>query len=88
MAHSAYIKKSLVMKPEVKRIFDDLDEFLDFCRFELLPYNPADLYNRDSYEWNRFYGATRSKWARNERAKKEGERKNNENTSSRNKPSR
>lgn len=75
MAHSAYIQKSLVMKPEVKRIFDDLDEFLDFCRFELLPFNPADLYNRESYEWNRFYGATRSKWARAERAKKESERK-------------
>lgn len=74
MAHPPYIQRTLVMKPEVKRIFDDLDELLDFCRFELLPFNPADLYNRDSYVWNRFYGATRSKWARGERERKEKEK--------------
>ena len=42
------------MKPEVTKIFDDLDKLLDFCRFELLPYNPADLYNRNSKVWQAF----------------------------------
>ena len=54
MNHSASVRKSLVMKPEVKRIFDDLDELFDFCRFELLPFNPADLYNKHSRVWQRY----------------------------------
>ena len=49
MAQPAYIQKTLVMKPEVTKIFDDLDAWLDYCRFNLLPFNPADLYK--SREW-------------------------------------
>jgi hypothetical protein len=52
MAVSGYIQKTLRMKPEVKKIFDDLDRWLDHCRFNLLPYNPADLYK--SAEYRRF----------------------------------
>lgn len=39
---------------DIVRIFDDLDALLDFCRIELLPYNPADLYNKNSQIWQKF----------------------------------
>jgi hypothetical protein len=42
------------MKPEVDRIFNDLDDLLDYCRFELREFNPADLYNRSSKTWRDF----------------------------------
>lgn len=49
MAQPAYIQKTLRMKPEVERIFDDLDKWLDHCRFNLLPFNPADMYRSADY---------------------------------------
>jgi hypothetical protein len=49
MAQPAYIQKTLRMKPEVTKIFDDLDAWLDHCRFNLLPFNPADLYKSQDY---------------------------------------
>lgn len=50
MAQPAYIQKTLVMKPEVTKIFDDLDAWLDHCRFNLLPFNPSDLYKSQEYK--------------------------------------
>ncbi len=47
------------MKPQVEKIFDDLDALLDFCRIELLPYNPADLYNRQSKVWQSYEASKR-----------------------------
>jgi hypothetical protein len=35
-------------RPDVVKIFDDLEAYLDWCRFEMQPYNPADLYRKDS----------------------------------------
>jgi hypothetical protein len=49
MAQPAYIQKTLRMKPEVERIFDDLDKWLDHCRFNLLPFNPSDMYRSADY---------------------------------------
>ena len=49
MAQPTYIQKTLKMKPEVTRIFDDLDTWLDHCRFNLFPYNEKDLYRSDAY---------------------------------------
>jgi hypothetical protein len=49
MAQPAYIQKTLKMKPEVTKIFDDLDAWLDHCRFNLLPFNPADMYRSADY---------------------------------------
>jgi hypothetical protein len=46
-------------RPDVVRIFDDLEKLLDFCRFEMLPFNPSDLYNRASPIWNQYYQSTR-----------------------------
>jgi hypothetical protein len=49
MAQPAYIQKTLRLKPEVAKIFDDLEAWLDHCRFNLYPYNPADLYRSQEY---------------------------------------
>jgi hypothetical protein len=50
MAISASVKKTLVMKPEVSQIFNDLEEWLDHCRMNLLDFNPADLYRSKDYK--------------------------------------
>ena len=50
MAQPAYIQKTLQMKPEVSKIFDDLEAWLDHCRFNLLPFNPSDLYRSRDYK--------------------------------------
>jgi hypothetical protein len=48
----AYVQKTLRMKPEVTKVFDDLEKWLDYCRFNLLPFNPGDMYR--SYDYRRF----------------------------------
>ncbi len=54
MAQPAYIQKTLRMKPEVNKIFDDLDAWLDYCRFNLIEFNPKDLYRSKEYkDWQR-----------------------------------
>lgn len=54
MAQPAYIQKTLRMKPEVSKIFEDLEEWHDHCRMELANFNPADLYKSREYkEWQR-----------------------------------
>lgn len=53
---AAYNKKYLRMKPEVKTIFDDLDEFRDFVRMQYpqVRFNEADLYKNSSPIWQKF----------------------------------
>lgn len=54
MATPNYIQKTLFMKPEVTKIFDDLDAWKDHCRFNLLKYDEKDLYKSREYkEWQR-----------------------------------
>ena len=50
MALPNCVQKTLFMKPEVNRIFDDLDNWLDHCRFNLLPFSPSDLYKSVEYK--------------------------------------
>lgn len=50
MAQPAYIQKTLKWKPEVVKIFDDLDAWLDHCRFNLINFDPADLYRSQEYK--------------------------------------
>tara|TARA_B110000503_G_C6776813_1_gene261656 strand:+ start:216 stop:458 length:243 start_codon:yes stop_codon:yes gene_type:complete len=40
--------------PPVSKIFDDLDKFRDYCRFEGKVFNEADLYKADSYVWGAY----------------------------------
>lgn len=54
MTQPTWLKKHLVRKPEVTKIFNDLDAWLNHCREELIEYNPADLYKSKAYkEWQR-----------------------------------
>ena len=54
MAQPAYITKTLRMKPEVNKIFDDLDAWLDHCKMEMINYDPKDLYRSPEYKfWQR-----------------------------------
>lgn len=50
MAHPAYIQKTLKMKPEVSKIFDDLDKWLDHCRLNLINFDQKDLYRSPEYK--------------------------------------
>lgn len=42
--------------PPVNKIFDDLDKFRDFCRFEGegYPFDEKDLYNNQSTIWQAY----------------------------------
>lgn len=47
-------------RPDVVRVFRDLEDFHDFCRFEMCEFDPANLYRKSSYiyreylKWKRF----------------------------------
>lgn len=59
MAKSSYFES----RPDVVRVFEDLEALHDFCRFELLPFNAADLYNKQSQVWRAFDASRRPrKW--------------------------
>ena len=44
-----WLKKYLRIKPEVHKIYDDLEQYLDYCRINLLNFNEADLYKSEQY---------------------------------------
>ena len=48
MAQPNWVKKYLRMKPEVNRIFDDLDEYRAFCVKQGYIFDESDLYNERS----------------------------------------
>ena len=52
-------KTYLSNRPDIDDIFDELDKLLDFCRFNLLPYNPADLYNKNAKVWQHYLYSVR-----------------------------
>lgn len=52
MAQPKYIEKYLRMKPEVSKIFDDLDAYKDYCRFNMLKFDERDMYRSD--QWRKF----------------------------------
>ncbi len=46
-------------RPDVVKVFDDLDDYLNFCRFELCDFNPADLYRKDSVNYQAYLNSKR-----------------------------
>lgn len=50
MAQPKFIEKYLRMKPEVSKIFDDLDAYKDYCRDNMLKFDEKDLYKSDQYK--------------------------------------
>jgi len=61
MSVPAYIQKTLRMKPEVAKIFEDLEAWHDECRLNLTKFDPKDLYRSQGYkDWQKNVGyATR-----------------------------
>ena len=45
-----------------EKVFDDLDKYLDFCRFELREFNPAHLYNKANENWRAYLASKRNNY--------------------------
>jgi hypothetical protein len=41
-------------RPDVVKIFEDLEAFHDWCRLEMAPFDESFLYNRESWAWRNF----------------------------------
>ena len=54
-----WLKKYLTMKPEVSKVFDDLEAYHNFCRIELCDFNPAHLYDRANVNYKAFLDSQR-----------------------------
>ena len=73
MAQPKWLAKYLTMKPEVSKIFNDLETWHDHCRFEMIDYNPADLYKSKAYkDWQRTQEYLQRKARREAKARQEG----------------
>ena len=47
-----WLPKYLRMSPEVTKIYNDLDAWLNYCRFRMIKFDEADLYKSVEYrEW-------------------------------------
>ena len=43
-------KRFLVMKDEVRQIFEDLEQYLIYCKNNMLKYDERDLYKSEQYK--------------------------------------
>ena len=50
-----------VSRPDIVKIFDDLESFHNFCRLELAPFDESHLYNRESWVWRNYEKSLRAK---------------------------
>ena len=46
-------------RPDVVKVWEDLDAYHDWCRFELYDFNPADLYRKDSVNYQAYLNSKR-----------------------------
>ena len=46
-------------RPDVVKVWDDLEAYHDWCRFELCDFNPADLYRKDSANYSAYLNSKR-----------------------------
>ena len=54
MAQPKWLNKYLTMKPDVKQIYDDLEQLREFCVDYGHPFDERDLYNNHSSTYNDF----------------------------------
>lgn len=54
MAQPAYIQKHLTMKPEVVRLYEQNEAYLQFCKTFGHYYNEADVENFKAYPWQQY----------------------------------
>lgn len=38
-------------RPDIVKLFDDLEAYRDYCVFEMIDFNEAALYNRNDKNW-------------------------------------
>jgi hypothetical protein len=48
-------------RPDIVKIFDDLEAYHNWCRFEMAPFDESHLYNRESWAWRNFDKTRRPK---------------------------
>ncbi len=60
-------------RPDIVKIFDDLESFRNFCCMEMAPFNEADLYNRASWVWRNYEKSLKPKKAWDNTRKPRGE---------------
>jgi hypothetical protein len=65
MANARWIKKHLTLKPDVKRIFDDLDLYREFCVNQGRRFDESELYNERSRNYQDFVNLHAGKAIRN-----------------------
>lgn len=78
---ASWLNKYLVMKPEVSKIFEDLEAYHDWCRWELAPFNEAELYKKNSPVYSAYLASKRPKRPYNNQART-GKKRNEQNISS------
>jgi len=46
-------------RPDVVKVFEDLEAYYDFCRFELREFNPAELYKKEALNYSAYLASKR-----------------------------
>ena len=46
-------------RPDVVKVWEDLESYHDWCRLQLCDCNPADLYRRDSQNYGSYLASKR-----------------------------
>jgi hypothetical protein len=46
-------------RPDVVKVWEDLETYHDFCRFELREFNPAELYRKEAPNYGAYLSAKR-----------------------------
>ena len=59
MARNYTDYKYFANRPDIVKIFDDLEAYLDYCRITLQPFNPAELYKKDSATYQAYLNSKR-----------------------------
>ncbi len=54
MAQPKWLKKYLIMRPEVSKIFEDLEQYREFCVKYGHVFEERDLYNERNTSWQDF----------------------------------
>jgi hypothetical protein len=49
MSQPKYIERHLYMKPEVTKILEDLEKYLEYCKSHMLKFDERDLYKSEQY---------------------------------------
>jgi hypothetical protein len=62
MAKTSYFEN----RPDIVKIFDDLEAYRDFCVFEMIEFNEKALYNRQDKNWQAYEQSKRPRRPRGE----------------------